>query len=222
MNLPDLKGLRFPDEFVIKFFYKAGCHQCPGRVLELGCGNGNNLLLFHEYGWQVVGVDICADSLADAEHNFTLADAAPARHKFIQRDLCAGLGELATGPFDVILLPSVLYYIPRLAAINVLRELRSRAAPGSLLFSRNRSLRDYRYMRGEEIEPNGFCLTETATGEAGLLNVFYDEWEIVDMLRESLQLRMDRAEVLHVESHNPQQGARVVNSDIVIWGRTGL
>lgn len=87
MNLTDLKGLRFPDEFLIKFFYKTGCHCRAGRVLELGCGNGNNLLLFHEYGWKTVGVDICNDSLADAEHNFAQASATPPRHQFIHRDL---------------------------------------------------------------------------------------------------------------------------------------
>lgn len=104
----------------------------------------------------------------------------------------------------------------------MLHGLRSRAAAGCLLFLRNRSPRDYRYRRGEEIERNGFRLTETETGEVGLLNVFYDEWEIVDMLRETLELPLDTAEVLHVQFQNPQQGARVTNSDIVVWGQIGI
>ena len=55
-TIKELKGLRFPDEYVIKFFFKSGLHASPGRVVEFGCGNGNNLSLFRAYGWDVTGL----------------------------------------------------------------------------------------------------------------------------------------------------------------------
>lgn len=63
--------MRFPDEYIVRMFFKEGLQHSPGRVLELGCGSGNNLMLFHEFGWQVVGVDISTASLSDAVHNLS-------------------------------------------------------------------------------------------------------------------------------------------------------
>jgi len=221
MNIPKLRGLKYPDEFVIKFFFKNQLHARTGRVLELGCGNGNNLQLFHEHGWNVVGLDISPESLSDAEHNFTLTTQAEVRHQFFLRDLSVGLGNNIPGKFDVVLLPSVLYYIPRRSMALVLQELQHYVSSEALIFLRSRSVRDYRYRRGEEVERNGYRLAEAETGEHGLLNVFYYEWELVDMLREHLGLNPITSEVLTVEFQNPQQGVPVNNADIVIWGRLG-
>lgn len=218
MSIRQLRGLRFPDEFVIRFFFKNQLHTRAGNVLELGCGNGNNLLLFHEYGWNVVGLDISEESLANAEHNFRVANHASTRHRFIHRDLSLGLGGDIADKFDVILLPNVLYYIPRHSMVAVLQELRRYSSAEALVFLRNRSMRDYRFRRGEEVERNGYCLSEIATGELGLLNVFYYEWELIDMLRDHLGVDPSTAEILTVEFQNPQQGSSVNNSDIVIWG----
>lgn len=220
MKFRELRGLKYPDEFIIKFFFKHKLHARTGNVLELGCGNGNNLLLFVEYGWNVVGIDISDKALDDARHNFRAAVPEEQFH-FFERDLAQGLREVGLPhfKFDVILLPSVLYYIPRQSAISVLKELSPLANKDALIFLRNRSLRDYRYRRGTEVERNGFRLAEAETGEEGLLNVFYDGWELVDMLREHLNLDMPSVEILNVEFQNVQQRVRVQNSDIIIWGR---
>lgn len=221
MSIPAHRGLKFPDDFVIKFFFKNRLHTRTGRVLELGCGNGSNLLLFHEYGWSVVGLEINRDSLADATHNFSLTNRTDAQHRLIHQDLSLGLGTNLNGKFDVILLPNVLYYIPRHSMVAVLKELRTYVSTGTLIFLRNRSVRDYRYRRGDEIERNGYRLTGTDTGEHGSLNVFYHEWELMDTLREHLALNPNTAVVLSVEYQNPQEGTLVNNSDIVIWGSLG-
>jgi len=221
MNISMLKGLKYPDEFLIKFFFKKNLDSRRGNVLELGCGNGSNLMLFHAYGWNVRGVDISCESLADARHNFSMNDSTKEDYEFIHHDLTSGIGEEIKNDhsaIDIVLLPSVLYYIPRSAAIKVLQELRERVNPGALVYLRNRTKRDFRYRRGREVDRNAFQLSDPVTGEAGLLNVFYDEFEIVDMLRENLGINMKTAEVLSIESQNPQNGVRVFNSDICIWG----
>ena len=38
-----INGLKFPDEYIIKFFFNEKLEKKRGKVLELGCGNGNNL-----------------------------------------------------------------------------------------------------------------------------------------------------------------------------------
>ncbi len=48
--LKEIKGLKFPDEYFIKFFFKNKLNQNNNiKVLEFGCGNGNNLALCLEY-----------------------------------------------------------------------------------------------------------------------------------------------------------------------------
>jgi len=54
----DLKGLKFPDNAVIKFFFKERLGEKCGKVLEYACSNGNNLSLFASYGWECLGVDL--------------------------------------------------------------------------------------------------------------------------------------------------------------------
>ena len=56
--LRKLKGLKFPEEFLTRFFFKEKLFKHKGHVLELGCGNGNNLTLFNQFGWRTTGVDI--------------------------------------------------------------------------------------------------------------------------------------------------------------------
>ncbi len=123
IKLTEIRGLKYPDEFVTRYFFKEHFHQRRGRVLELGCGNGNNLMLFYQHGWDVVGIDINEKALADAEHNFRGSGEEDTRWMFRQLDLGQGVPKidgLFGRPFDVVLMPSVLYYIPRSAMIKCL------------------------------------------------------------------------------------------------------
>jgi len=223
-----IKGLKYPDEFITKFFFKKGLNTKPGKVLELGCGNGNNLMLFHGYGWDIVGVDIDQKLLQDASYNIKLMNPEGGGSEFIHKDLSEGIDDVLNSnyikpnSFSAVILPSVLYYIPRKSAEKVLREVSKYTIPGAFIYLRNRTLRDYRYRRGEEVERNGYRLTLEETGESGLLNIFYNEWEIIEMLVENLKLDAETAEILTVEFQSPQRGVRVLNSDIVVWGKVGM
>ena len=219
MRFQDIRGLIFPDAYVQRFFFKTGCNRRTGSVLELGCGNGNNLMLFYHYGWNVVGVDQSRAALEDARSNFKAEDMHDATYRFIHRDLAMGLGEVAQEKFDVIVVANMLYYLLPDDARSLMKELKSRVADGALAFLRNRSLKDFRYGRGQPVARNTFRLALEETGEKGLINAFYSDCELVDMLRESLDVDRETLQVLSVEYQNLQQGVVVSNSDIVIWGR---
>ena len=140
-------------------------------------------------------------------------------YRFVQHDLSQGLPENLEGLFDCVLFPSSLYYIPRSSAIRVLRDARKLARPGAAFYLRMRTLRDYRFGRGEPVETNGFRLTTEVTGERGVLNVFYDEYELVDMLRDHLGAEADQMRFLQVDYQNVQNDVVVSNADVIIWGR---
>ena len=46
MLITEIKGLKFPDESLVRFFFKSGFEAVKESVLELGCGSGNNLRLY--------------------------------------------------------------------------------------------------------------------------------------------------------------------------------
>ncbi|HEX5398550.1 MAG TPA: class I SAM-dependent methyltransferase [Verrucomicrobiae bacterium] len=218
MKLNELRGLKYPDDFVIKFFFKNGLHNRKGRVLELGCSNGNNLMMFREYGWEINGVDISAPALADAEFNFQPPPTSPAPCRFIRHDLARGLPRVVRGHFDVILIPNVLNYLMRNEALSLLRAARRHAKPGTRVFVRTRSVRDYRHRRGQSVGGGSFRMTTDETGEKGLINTCYRECELADMVRNQFGVRAASLQVFSVESENLHGGLAVLNSDIVVWG----
>lgn len=79
----------------------------PGRLLEIGCGNGQRLARFREAGWDVTGQEV--DPTA----------AALAREKFGLKVHLEALEKL-TGSYDMIVMNHVIEHVPDPAV--VLRE----------------------------------------------------------------------------------------------------
>ena len=208
--IPELRGLKFPDDYVVRHFFKRGLQTRPGRVLELGCGVGNNLSLYRAYGWQVTGIDYDAAALDDARWN--LEDEAT----LAQADLSQGLPPL-TGTFDTLIIPNMLCYLRTEAAFALMEAVADVMAPDADIFIRTRLMDDHRYGRGREVEPHGFILDTPETGEAGLFNSFFSEAGLVEFL--SMSLGLGEHETLTVRFDNVQAGTKVRNSDVVVWGK---
>ena len=211
--LPDIRGLKYPDEFIARHFFKRGLHQKTGRVVELGGGTGNNLSLYAAYGWDLTNVDYSAAALADCRWN--LGDDVT----LIEADLSKGLPDLGGAPIDVLLIPNLLCYLTSAQASAVLTAARARLAPGAEVFVRTRLIDDYRCGKGVEEEPNGWRMTTAETGEAGLFNLFYTEDGLVRRLVEELGLTQPTA--LKGAVDHIQNGVLVSpNSDLVVLGAT--
>jgi len=219
MNLADMRGLRFPDVYVTRFFFKKGCDQRTGNVLELGCGNGNNLMLFYHFGWNVVGVDRDPVAIQDALHNFAAEQFTGVPYNFILHDLSDGLSKVLKDHFDVLLIPNSLCYLERDRAESLLAEASGFVREGAYFFLSLRTLHDFRYGRGQQIDRNTFLLNTEETGEKGLINVFYSEYELVDMLRRCISIDASTLQIFHLDFENLQQGKIVSNSDIIMWGQ---
>ena len=209
--LREIRGLKYPDEFVVRHFFKRGLSDRAGRVQELGCGTGNNLSLYQAWDWRVAGVDYDAGALADCR--FNLGAAA----ELTQADLSAGPPAI-TGPFDALIIPNLLCYLTLAQARALLSGLRAQLAPGCELFVRTRAIDDYRYGRGVEEEPDGYRLATPETGEAGLFNRFYTPAGLLDLLTSTLSL--EDVTQLACRFDNVQAGQAVPgNSDLIVWGR---
>lgn len=222
MYLKDLKGLKFPDNAVIKFFFKNSLHTQDGRVLEFACSNGNNLQLFANYDYECWGVDLDAQNIQNANFNFKEV-LKTQNYRFFNENIFDFIKNQKGVRADVFLIPNVINYFSREDFLELLRLSRENEAykENALFFLRTRGIKDYRYGLGEKIAHNSFRipLDEDTTGEAGCINTLYQEYELVEYLKEHLNLHDFK--VLSYESTNIMgSDDRLVNdSDIVIYGR---
>jgi len=216
MNLPEMQGMRFPSDTVIRMFYKEGlADQSHGKVLELGCGAGNHLMMFAAYGWHVTGIDYSAKSLAMAQHNIQISGY---QGVLLEHDLNHPLPTL-NNQFDVLLAPSSLYYVSREHTFDRLTEANRHLKSGALVYLRMRLPDDHRYGRGSLVGQSSWKLDIGYTGEGGLLNVFWTEHELIDLLGETLGMPADALTILKMTYENRQDSLTIRNSDIVLWGR---
>jgi len=217
-----MQGLLFPDDYLVRFFFKNELNELKGSVLELGCGSGNNLMLFYEFGWNITGIDINSKSILQAKKNLQLL---PKKNNLF--NLIEGKVELISellpknDKYDVIILSNIICYISRNFIKNIFAFLREILLPHGFIFLRTRTVSDYRYARGDEIAPNEFILRLKETGEEGLLNVFYQEWELVELVWKNLNIDLSKLTILHVDFDNVQNGKIIRNSDLVLWGKCG-
>ena len=98
----------------------------PGRVLDLGCGAGGNLIGLAQRGWIATGVDSSCRAIRSARIS---ADNAQVTARFIQVDMLTWRPE---GPYDLVIISYSLP--PRGSARDVLLSAAGRSlAPGGTL-----------------------------------------------------------------------------------------
>lgn len=81
----------------------------PGRVLDLGCGTGTNVVFLAEHGWDATGVD--AEPIALDVAREKIADVAGARVLLGDVTRLGSLG--LDGPFDLLLDVGCFHSVPR-------------------------------------------------------------------------------------------------------------
>jgi SAM-dependent methyltransferase len=215
-SISSWSGLIYPDEYVIRFFFKLGLHRRPGRVLELGSGVGNNLALFRGFDWSVVGMDNDALSLQRAGDN--LQSSSDPQCELLFRDIEAtNIGDL--GDFDCVMAPNLACYLTPSRFISVLHECASLLKPGGAFFLKTRLVDDWRAGRGPAVGTNSYILTTEITGESGAMMTLYERDELASLVDEHLGLLDDRA-VMRTSYENLQSGEMIDNHDAVIWGRS--
>ncbi len=221
MKIKEIQGLKFPDVQVTRFFFKENLNLIKGRVLELGCGNGNNLLLFYEYGYEVVGVDIDSKFINQAHRNFELSKMEENKRNdyfFFGTDMLNFLKNYQGPAFDIILIPNSLYYLRYDDILLVLDLLKNLLKPNAFLFCIMRGTNDYRINKGEKLDDYSYKLNFKETGEEGAIVTFFDKPAILSIIDRYFSLK--NQVVLNAFNENIQNGVKTWQSDIIIWGKT--
>jgi SAM-dependent methyltransferase len=220
--IKEIKGLKYPDDYIIRFLFKEKLHEKTGKMLELGCGNGNNLMPFFQYGWDVSGVDTCKDAILNADENFFLCQTSCKLtniFNFYTQNMVDFINEFNEEPFDVLLLPNSICYLdyPQIIRLFFLAKKKKIVQPGSYIFIRTRTPSDCRYGMGERIGDKTFKLKTHETGEYDLINTFLNESELISILE--LHFEFEFKKIFHVQFDNIQMDYLTTNHDIVFWGK---
>ena len=129
--------LRYPADWVIRFHNMYLKQQIPrGRVLDYGCGAGNNSIFFIEKGYETYGVDVSDEALELVKINLESRHLDPRLAERFQMISPKSTSlPFAEGFFDFILSNQVLYYLPSTEHIrSVCKELARCLRPGGAVF----------------------------------------------------------------------------------------
>lgn len=129
--------LRYPADWVVRFHNMYMKAQIPGgRVLDYGCGGGNNSVFFIDKGYETYGVDTAPSALSLIKKNL--------QSKHLDVQLARRFSTISpTNPelpfennfFDFILSNQVLYYLPTKEYIQkVCQECARVLRPGGVVF----------------------------------------------------------------------------------------
>lgn len=218
MNIKNIKGLKYPDEYFIKFFFKKGLHKIDKKkYLELGCSNGCNLMLPYQYNNSVLGVDMDQQSIFYANENFNIFNQNT-KFQFFNTDMRKFCKEQKNLYADVLILANSIYYIPEDDFINMLKNIieNKLIKENVPFFIRFREIDDFRNNKGVIIGKNSIIMKNEVTAEDGLFCKFYEKNEMINILSEQLNIR--NFEMMDIRYDNIQNGIKVNNHDVVIWG----
>lgn len=219
MTIKDIRGLKYPDEYLTRYFFKEGLDKFSGKAIEFGCSNGNNLSLFYQYNYDVLGVDISSINLDNAEFNFENLYKSTSSFNFYNKDMELFVQENKNINADIFLIPNVACYLTKeqfLSFLTLSKE-NNLFKSGASFFLRTRTTKDFRHANGKDIGNGSFIIEQEITGEKGITNTCYNEFELIELLKKSLNLYDFK--VCNIEYENVQNGYTLFNSDIVIWGK---
>jgi len=105
----------------------------PGRALDLGCGDGRNILWLEQNGWMVDGVDVSSAALAAARKRFDIAGHVQ-RGTLTRADV--GAAVFPKGAYHLVLVYGLYHCIPdsELTALHQ-RALSALRLHGMMAFS---------------------------------------------------------------------------------------
>jgi len=212
------KGLKFPDTYLIRFFFKEVLQNMKGgNVIEFGCGSGNNLYLFNIYGFYTAGIDINPINIQNAKENFEkILKAEKNSYEFIAGNMLdENILKNLNKTFDILLLPNIIYYITKTDLYKFLNFLPKYLSSNFLFFLRFRTPRDGR-ASALVFEKEVAFLKSDITNEKGTVQTFYEEYEMVEILKEFFKIK--KLKLFHIYEEWEARDRKIFNSDIIIWG----
>ena len=175
-----LKGriARWPDENVIRFLSAMYGGEFGGRsLLEMGCGNGRNVVWLAKEGFRVTGVDLSPEGVRITRARLRL-EGVKARAR-IMDITCLAFPEES---YDVVISDSaqITDDVPR-ALAEAYRVLK----PGGFFMAYFRDWESTFSRQGRRVSRNRVILDERAGARRGLVYQFYTRRDVERLAREA-------------------------------------
>lgn len=185
---------KYPSEIVVQYVFRNFKRDGKTKVLDLGCGAGRHSYFMAKENLDVYGVDISAEGIAYTE-------------KMFKQDNLKGqfkVGTIAHIPydndyFDGIISCGVLYYCMFNEIEKSAGEIYRVLKKGGKALLVIRTINDYRYGEGKEIEKNTFLIEEKdkekcAFNENGMKMHFFTKEEVLKLFYKFSDIKIDTVE----------------------------
>ena len=216
--IKEFKGLLFPDEYVIKFFFKKKLQKIKNNVIEFGCSNGNNLNLFYNYGWNVTGIDINEKNIINAKHNFSIHKkklSAKNNYFFVKKDMYDFIKDQKELKFNTIIFANSLYYLPYEKIIELLYFIKSKIKNNINIFFRIRLRGDERAKMAKKISKFTYLIKFNTTHEMNCCNTFFSKKEFLDLINKIFKVKHKTS--LEIKYENLINNKIFINNDLILW-----
>ncbi|EAK0493841.1 class I SAM-dependent methyltransferase [Campylobacter lari] len=207
---------------LVRWFFKNKLDTLENaKVLEFASHNGNNLSLFANYDYECIGVELSKQNHENAIYNFKEIMHYQ-KASFFNENMLDFAKNHQNINADVFLIPNVINYISKEDFKNLLLNSKNNnlysGKEYAHFFLRARSTKDHRYGLGNKLSNGSFILTnDDFSGEKNCLCTAYQEHELVEILKENLNLY--DFEIITSENINIKNKVYIKDSDIIIYGK---
>ncbi len=184
----------YPNETVIRFVFRNFDRKNFKnlKIFDHGCGTGRHVIFLSENGIGSYGADVAKSSL-----EFVKDRLKKKRLKADLRLLTDNTLPYQDNFFDAVISFGVLYYMPKKDIVEVVREIKRILKPNGKVLFIVRSIYDYRYGLGKEIEPDTFLIntkdkTLDVYNENGMIMHFFRTPEIKELFKNWKQCNIDK------------------------------
>lgn len=184
---------RYPSEHVVRFLlghYPDSLRASGGlRAIDIGMGGGRHSRLLGELGFAAVGSDISIAGLLHTRESVVCDGRGPPL-------VLASMAALPfrADSFDAAVSFGVFYYGNCITMRRAIGELYRTLKPGGWGFVVLRTVDDYRYGKGEPLEPDTFRLTISDTNELGAVMHFLSEGSVPKYFEQFALVEFEKAE----------------------------
>jgi ubiquinone/menaquinone biosynthesis C-methylase UbiE len=198
----------YPSEHVVRFlmqhFRPAMQSKKSLKIMDIGGGGGRHIHLLCELGLAAYGIDISLTGL-----RYTQARIAERRWNagLAQASMVALPFQPAT--FDAVISYGVYYYGKQTDMRAAIQEVHRLLKKGGKAFVVLRTAADYRYGKGEPIEPDTFRISIRETNEEGTIQHFLREEAVFEYFSSFSRVDLEKAETTFLQR-------QAVNSDWLV------